>query len=134
MTHPDADALLRFVLQTSEDSERSAVAEHIVRCEACARAEREIRADVLKLETAGDDIRIPAPPALPRRLHRTLAFSRWAAVLAAGFLLGYVTSNLTSALPAIPVQQRLIPERVTEDTLGFMPCQPVDAGAPAAPR
>jgi len=132
MTHPDADTLLKHVLETLDEPERSEVAGHLAGCEACRKAETEIRGDIRKLEAIGSDVEVPPPPALPRMLERTRVISQWAAVLAAGFLLGYITSNLTSTLPATPVQQRLVPERIVEDTLGFLPCPPVDAAAPAS--
>jgi len=134
MTHPVSDTLLKYVLETLHKAEESAVSAHIVDCEACKRAVNEIRGDIRRLQSLGADIDVPAPPALPRQLHKALFFSRWAAVLAAGFLLGYFTSNITSAVPSIPVQQRLVPEWIVEDTLGFMPCQAVDAGVPVGSR
>lgn len=131
MIHPDSDTLLQFILGTLAESDRSSVAEHLARCEKCSQIRQELLAEVQRLENIDIHVDTPAPPAFPRRSRRTLAASRWAAVLAAGFLLGYLTARIETPLPYVPVQQHLVPASGAGDSLGFMSCQAVDAGIAA---
>jgi hypothetical protein len=126
MTHPDADTLLRFVLQTLDDSDSSSVAEHMSACEECKELQQKLLGEVERLERIDFDINVPVPPRLPRRSRLIPEVSRWAAVLAIGFLLGYLTAQLLDPVHPVPVQQRLIPTQAKVPSSGYISCQAVD--------
>lgn len=128
MTHPDADTLLKFVIKTLDESGSSSVTEHLSNCEACRNLQQKLLGEVEKLGQIDFRIDIPSPPALPQRPRMTPAVSRWAAVLAAGFLLGYLTAQLEAPLHPIPVQQRLIPTQGGVPSSGYVSCQAIDVG------
>jgi hypothetical protein len=56
----------------------------------------------------------------------SLAVSRLAAVLVLGFLMGYVTAQLSDRTISIPVQQRVIPVQLAVPSSEYIPCQAVD--------
>lgn len=126
MTHPDADTLLKFVLKTLDESKSSSVAEHLSVCEKCRDLQQKLLGELARLEGIEIHIDVPAPPGLPRRSRLPLAVSRWAAVLATGFLLGYMTAQLSDPVRPIPVQQRLIPTQGEVSSSGYVSCQAVD--------
>lgn len=129
MTHPDSDTILRFALQLLDDRERLEVQEHLSGCKQCRDLCERAMGDVTRLQNIDFDVAIPAPPRLARWLRLPSEVWRWAAVLAAGFLLGYITANLSEPLHPIPVQQHLIPESDWRDSSGFVTCQAVDVKA-----
>jgi predicted anti-sigma-YlaC factor YlaD len=126
MTHPNADTLLEFVLQTLEESDNSIVREHLSTCEQCRELQQMLEGEVKRLESIDMHFDVPSPPRLPRRSRLLMTVSRLAAVLAVGFLLGYVTAQLFDPVRPIPVQQRLIPTQVEVSSSGYIPCQAVD--------
>jgi len=127
MTHPDADTLLKFVLQTLDESEGSSVAEHLAVCVRCGDLHQKLLGEVTRLGQVGFHIDLPAPPGIPRRSRLPLAVSRWAAVLAIGFLMGYLTAQLSDPVRPVVIQQRLIPTRAEVSSSGFVSCQAIDA-------
>ena len=126
MTHPDADTLLKFALKTLDESDSSSVSAHLSVCEKCRVLQQKILGELARLEEVEIHTDVPAPPGLPRRLRLPLAVSRWAAVLAIGFLLGYMTAQLSDPVRPVVVQQRLIPTRAEVSSSGFVSCQAID--------
>jgi predicted anti-sigma-YlaC factor YlaD len=126
MTHPDADTLLKFALKTLDESESSSVAEHLSVCEKCRDLQQKILGELARLEEVEIHIDVPAPPGIPRRRRMALAVLRWAAVLATGFLLGYMTAQLSDPVRPVVVQQRLIPTRAEVSSSGYVSCQAID--------
>ncbi len=129
MTHPDGDVLLKYVLQTLDESDRQAVDQHLSLCRECRSLRERTQGEVERLGRIEFHIDVPAPPELPRGHWTAMAVWRWAAVLGVGFILGYVTANLSESPPSIPVQQRLIPTRNAGDSSEFISCQAVDVSA-----
>jgi hypothetical protein len=130
MTHPDSDTLLGFVLQTLDESDSSAVREHLSACEECRERQRKLEGEVARLASVDLQVKMVAPPRLPRRSRLHISVSKFAAVLAAGFLLGYATALLSNPVRPVPVQQRLIPAQVIVPSSGYVPCQGVDLRTP----
>jgi hypothetical protein len=130
MTHPDGDTLLEFVLQTLDESGNSAVRQHLSVCEQCREQQRKLQGEVKRLSSIDLQVEMVAPPGLPRRSRLPIAASKLAAVLAAGFLLGYATAQLTNPVHPSPVPQRLIPAQAAVPASGFVPCQVVDVRTP----
>jgi hypothetical protein len=126
MTHPDSDTLLKFVLETSDGAEISAVGDHLSACEECRERQRKLEGEVTRLASVDLRVEMVAPPWLPRISWLHISVSKFAAVLAAGFLLGYATALLSNPVRPIPVQQRLIPAQVAVPSSGYVPCQGVD--------
>jgi anti-sigma factor RsiW len=127
MTHPDADTLLKFVLQTLDESDTRSVMEHLQACEECRGLQQKLLGELARLGKIDFQIDIPSPPGLPRRSRLPLAVSRWAAVLAIGFLLGYMTAQLSDPVRPVVVQQRLIPTRAEASASRYVSCQALDA-------
>lgn len=127
MTHPDSDTLLRFVLETLDESGKHEVSRHLSQCGECLEAKDRLQEEVASLGQIEFTVDTPAPPRLLRRHLTVLAVSRWAAVLGAGFILGYLTANFSEPHHSIPVQQRFVPTRNAVDATEFIPCQAVDS-------
>jgi hypothetical protein len=130
MTHPDGDTLLQFVLQTLDESGNSAVREHLSACEQCIERQRKLEGEITRLASIHLPVKMIAPPRLPRRSRLTTSVSKIAAVLAAGFLLGYATALLSNPVHPIPVQQRLIPAQFRVPSSEYVPCRQVDLRTP----
>lgn len=130
MIHPDSDTLLKFVLQTLDDSENEAVRQHLSHCEQCREEERKTEGGVRRLSSVDIPLEMVVPPPLPRRSHVLIAALKVAAVLAAGFVLGYATAELSNPIRPIPVQQRLIPSQIAVPSSGYVPAQEVDVRTP----
>jgi hypothetical protein len=130
MTHPDSDTLLEFVLQTLDESGDSAVREHLSACEQCRERQRRLEGEVTRLARIDLPVELVGPPRLPRRSRLVISVSKFAAVLAAGFLLGYATALLSNPVRPIPVQQHMIPARIAVPSSGYVPCQGVDLRTP----
>jgi hypothetical protein len=126
MTHPDTDTLLKFVLQTLEESDEPVVREHLAACDQCRELQQNMQREVQRLGSINLPIGMPAPPRLPGRLRVPMAVLRLAAVLAVGFLIGYGTAQLSQPVNSVPVQQRLIPAQVAVPSSGYIPCRAVD--------
>ena len=126
MTHPDTDTLLKSVLETLGESDEQIVRAHLSTCEQCRALQQNLQGDINRLGRVNLHIEMPAPPRLPRRWRVPMAVSRLAAALAVGFLMGYVTAQLSEPVSSVPVQQRLIPVEVAVPASGYIPCQPVD--------
>jgi hypothetical protein len=126
MTHPDADTLLKFVLQTLEESDEPIIREHLAACDQCRELQQNVQLEIQRLGRINLPIEMPAPPRLHGRLRVPTAVLRLAAVLAVGFLMGYATAQFSEPVSSVPVQQRLIPVRVAVPSSGYIPCQAVD--------
>jgi hypothetical protein len=130
MTHPDGDTLLQFVLETLDESDNSAVREHLSACEECRERQRKLEGEITRLASVDLPVTMVAPPRLPWKVRLGSSVSKIAAVLAVGFLLGYATALLSNPVHPIPVQQRLIPAQGRVPSSGYVPCQQVDLRTP----
>jgi len=126
MTHPDSDTLLKYVLRTLEETDESIVHDHLLTCEQCRALQQNLQGEVRRLGEVNLHIEMPAPPRLPRKLRVPNAVTRLAAALAVGFLMGYVTAQISDRTISVPVQQRLIPARMVVPSSGYIPSQAVD--------
>ena len=126
MTHLDGDTVLKFVLETLDEPDSVRVREHLSGCEQCRQRHHELHDEIKRVEGIDLCVGGAVPPRLPRRAGFLRVSSRWAAVLAVGFLAGYVTAEVSRPVRPIPVQQRLIPVRVASPVSGYIPCQAVD--------
>jgi len=88
MTHPDGDTLLNFALQTLDEPDSSSVRAHMSACEERKDLHRRLLSELTRLQSIEFHIDVPAPPGLPRRSRLSPAALQWAALPAAGFLLG----------------------------------------------
>jgi hypothetical protein len=126
MTHPNDDRLLEFVLQALEETDSSEVRAHLLKCEQCRDLRRKLQSQVERLGRIDMQIDIPEPSRLPGTQSQFGAVWRWAAVLAAGFLLGFLTAQLSDNAHPIPVPQRLIPAQAPTSSSGYVSCQALD--------
>ena len=126
MNHVDGDTLLKYVLETLDEQTEAAVRDHVSVCDRCSRAAGKLQAEVQRM--AGIEIRMSdaAPPPLPRRFRILQSASRMAAVLAVGFLFGYLTAEVSNPPLRVPVQQRLIPTVVARNDTDYVPCEATD--------
>jgi anti-sigma factor RsiW len=129
MTHLDDDTLLKFHLEMLDPSDDSRVREHLSACRQCREREKKIQADVGRLSEIEMHLDEAAPPPLLRRARFFTVAARAAAMLAVGFLAGYMTAEVANPVPPNTVQQRLVPARIAAPPSGYFPCQAVDAGA-----
>jgi anti-sigma factor RsiW len=129
MTHLDEDTLLKFVLETLDAPDASLVREHLAECQLCTQQEKKFRMEVGRLIDVEVQVEAVAPPRLPRRMRILAVATRAAAILAVGFLAGYLTAELSHPIRPETVQQRLVPGRLTTPPSGYIPCQAVDVTA-----
>ena len=125
MTHPNDDKLLEFVLETLEETDYLVVRAHLLECKQCRDLQQKLQNQVERLGSIDMHIDIPEPSSFPRTLRHAAAW-KWAAVLAAGFLLGFLTAQLSDNAHPIPVPQRLIPIEAQTSSAGYVPCQALD--------
>jgi hypothetical protein len=126
MNHVDGDTLLKFVLETLDGQAEAAVRDHLSACDRCSQESGRLRAEIERM--SGMEVRVGDinPPALPRRFRVLRTVSRMAAVLAVGFLLGYLTADLSNPSLPVAVQQRLIPNVVARTDTEYIPCAAID--------
>jgi anti-sigma factor RsiW len=128
MTHLDDDALLGFVLETLDAPEESRVREHVIGCPECCERMGKVQADVDRLSGVSLQVREAPVPPLPVGRRFLPVLTRVAAILAVGFLAGYVTADLSAPVHPEAVQQRLVPGVPAAPRTGYFPCRPVDVG------
>lgn len=126
MTHPDEEKLLGFVLETLDQTGGSTVREHLLSCSRCNETERRLRDDLARIKDIDIRVEIPSPPRLVRNERFLPALLKMAAVLAVGFLIGYMTAILSAPDRPIVVQQRLIPAPGVTSSRGYVTCPAVD--------
>ena len=123
MTHIDDQTILRYVIDTLDEEERSAVLGHISACEQCMREAERTRSDVERI--SGFALHLPktTPPPLMRRASPLAVIARMAAVLVVGFLLGYVTAEMSNPTVSIPVKERLLVSSADSHGPGYAPSE-----------
>jgi len=129
MTHLDEDTLLKFVLETLDEQDASLVREHLSGCQPCAHQEKKLRMEVRRLSGVEVHLEEVTPPGLPRRMRILAVATRAAAILAVGFLAGFLTAELTHPARVETVQQRLVPNRMMTPSSGYTPCRAVDVAS-----
>jgi anti-sigma factor RsiW len=129
MTHLDDDILLKFLLGTLEGPDDSRVREHVAGCQRCREREEKLQAEIGRLSGIEMRVEEAAAPPLPRQPRLLAVVSRAAAILAVGFLAGYMTAELSNPDRPIAVQQRLVPTHPTVPSTGYYSCQTVDISA-----
>jgi len=129
MTHLDDDTLLKFHLEMLDPSDDVRIRQHLSACRQCGERDKKVQGEVGRLSEIEMRLDEVAPPPLPRRVRFFAVAARVAAVLAVGFLAGYMTAEVANPLPPNTVQQRLVPARLAAPPSGYVPCQAVDAGA-----
>jgi hypothetical protein len=128
MTHLDDDTLLRSALETLDERDNALARAHLAVCLQCKERMERVREEVGRLSGISVEVGEVAAPSLRRRWVAVPALARAAAILAFGFLAGYVTADLTAPLRPAAVQQRLVPGGPPAPRTGFFPCQAVDVG------
>lgn len=130
MTHPEADHLLGFVLDTLDTAEARRVTDHLSACPECRRAVERLRREVDTIASAvrSDPEGLVLPLPAPERPIGS-ALVRAAAVLVLGFLLGYASAVVSrqETPPVVTQQFRPLPMPVTGNA--YVPCEGVDLGA-----
>jgi hypothetical protein len=126
MIHLDDDTLLKFTLETLDAAEDSLAREHLLGCQLCREKHDRLQSEIRRLSNIEMRVEQVTPPRLPRRFRFLAVASRAAAILVVGFLAGYLTAELSDPIRPTPVQQRLIPRRLTTPSSGYVPCQAVD--------
>jgi anti-sigma factor RsiW len=126
MTHLDDDTLLKFLLEILDGPDDSRVREHLARCERCKKRGEELQAQIRQLSRIEMQLGEVTAPPLPRRSRLLTVVTRAAAILAVGFLAGYMTAELSNPIRPIAVQQRLVPGHPAVPSTGYYSCQAVD--------
>lgn len=125
--HPDDDTLLKYVLEILDDADDAATRDHVTRCGQCAARCRELSKPIDRITTVQFKIQEVAAPRFPRRKRSMSAVViRAAAILAAGFLAGYLTAGWTALPPTLSVPQHLEPESPATTLPHFTSCDQID--------
>ena len=130
MNHLDGDTLLMHLLETLDEQAEAAVRDHLSVCDACRQESGRLRKEIQRISRI--DVRVGGanPPPLPGRYRVLRTVSRMAAVLAVGFMLGYLTADLSNTRLPVPVQQRVIPGVVAGTDTDYVPCAAIDLKGP----
>jgi anti-sigma factor RsiW len=126
MTHPHDDDLLQFVLQTLEESDHAEIRQHLSQCEQCRVRERKLQEEIERLGRVEIQMDMPRAPRLPTVPFVYARRWGWAAGLAAGFLLGFLTAHLAEDTRPVAVPQRLITTAASSSSSGYVSCQAMD--------
>lgn len=129
MNHPDSDAILKYALETLGPDEFRDIETHVTSCGECRRTLDSIRADItlisgLDAEAAGAAPLTPFRPRAP-----FLPALRFAAVLVAGFLAGYLLSEQGRTGPVTVVPQRFEPSPAPVAADRFTSCDVIDVAS-----
>lgn len=129
MNHPDNDTLLRYALETADESERGDLGTHLAGCPDCSRALGEITRDLDLISGSDPAAGVPHPgvPPLPafRYVHLRTAF-RAAAAVAVILLGGYLVTGPARDPQISVVPQRFRPAAAVVPAGEFAPCEVVD--------
>lgn len=124
--HISEDTLLKFQLELLEGPDERRVREHLSGCEKCSRRLEDLQKQTDIIKSFELDIGETVYP-LPRGRRVTfMPLLKAAAVLAIGFLAGYLTSELTRPHPVDVVGQTLIPKAQVTSISRYTPCEPTD--------
>ncbi len=127
MDHIDDDTLLKTALEILDQAEEASVRDHLSRCASCSRRLSQLQRDIGELGAVG----FPTMKAPLRQKGKTvlsLRVLRAAAVLAAGFLAGYVTAEIANPGEPIVVAQNFVPAPEGLAPMQNVPCKEVDIG------
>ena len=126
MTHVDDDTLLKFVLEILDNPDESLVRDHLSMCTECRQKSANFQHDVAALGTVEFLHDRVAQPRMPRTTRGRLSALTAAAVLVAGFLGGYVTSELSNPDRVVVVQQHVQPTPVVVPVTQYVSCEQID--------
>ena len=126
MMHIDDDTLLKFVLETLDEPDNASVRKHLSSCPLCSGKRSELQREVGSLASVDFQVDNVEPPRLPQRSRRSLVIARFAAVLAVGFVTGYLVAELSAPLKTTTVGQQLRPAPVATPVTRPAPCSAID--------
>jgi anti-sigma factor RsiW len=126
MMHIDDDTLLKFVLETLDEPDNATVREHLSSCPLCSGKRLELQREVGSLASVDLQVDAVEPPRLPQRSRRSMVIARFAAVLAVGFVAGYLMAELSAPQTTTTVGQQLRPAPVNTPVTRPVPCGAID--------
>ena len=126
MIHVDDDTLLKSVLKLLNGPDESSAQDHLSKCSGCRKKLVELQGEVAALEHVAFTPEMIAPPRLPRVIRRRSSAFAMAAVLVAGFIGGFITSDLTYSDQTVVIQQQLQPTSASVSPAQYVSCEPVD--------
>lgn len=129
MNHPNHDRILEFVLGVLDESEMSMTRTHLAKCDKCTDVEQKCRRQVEQLASIHMQVDLPHIPRVRAPRYVVDAW-KYAAVLAAGFLLGLTTARIDGDAVTIPVPQRMVPTSASHLQFGAGSCPAVDLKTP----
>jgi hypothetical protein len=108
MIHLDDDTILKYIIDTLDETERSAALDHISTCDYCRQEADRVRGDMERMSAFQLRVGRVKPPPLRRSFNPLGVIAKVAAILAVGFLLGYVVAEMSTSPVSIPVPERLL--------------------------
>jgi len=126
MMHIDDDTLLKFVLETLDEPDNGTVRDHLSLCPICSGKRLELQREVRSLASVDFQVDAVVPPRLPQRSRRSMMIVRFAAVLAVGFVAGYIMSEVSAPQTTTTVGQQLRPAPVAAPITRPAPCSAID--------
>ena len=126
MNHINEDVLMKIALQLLEEGEETVLQEHLSACTDCRERLERIRQDINligSLEPRIEKSFIPLPEARGLRIP---AWLRVAALLFAGFVIGYGASLLSEDQVVFVVPYRVLASPPLQEHPGFTHCESVD--------
>jgi hypothetical protein len=126
MNHPSEDSLIQLVLQTLGESDYAETQEHISRCEQCRARARKLQEEVGRIGSVKIQVDVPRAPRLPGVPRAYIRRWGWVAGLAAGFLLGLLTTHFGEERHPNAVPQRLVTTAALNSSSGYVSCQAMD--------
>lgn len=126
MEHLTEDALTKAVLEVLDESEQAAGQQHLSSCPDCRSRFEDLKQQTTALGSVQLNLPLPALPLPLKRGFRAGMALRIAAVLVLGFLIGYLTSDLSQPCQTNVIPQYLQPVTEQQSGLNFVACEPVD--------
>ncbi len=129
MKHYDEDTLLKSVLNLLNDEEAWELKKHLLECKECGAKLEKIKRET---DTIGEiDLQIPPRSyRFPRKKKAALPLIlKTAAVLSAGFIAGYLTSDMSKTCKAGVVPQCIERQASVETAGGFVVCEAFELGS-----
>jgi hypothetical protein len=124
--HLSDEEMLKSILQLLNDQEEEQVQVHLAECESCRLKYRQIRTET-EFIAGYDPIQATEVPPLPKIRSLSIApLMKIAAILIAGFLAGYLTSDYTRHQTPEIVEQQMAVNTPQMISAAFATCPQVD--------
>lgn len=127
MNHIAEDTLLKSALKLLENGEEARVQMHLSQCDECRNRYFEMKQENEVIGSVDPQVEMEAPPMPMAKRITFVPLLKAAAILAIGFLTGYLVNEWTRPCPVNVVPQNLMTKAQVTTTVDYVTCE-VDVG------